>query len=378
MKLLKSIFITALTILSINSSFGVDLNYNWKRGGSYHFSAVVNDDVSMNMMGMNVNEKFKTSTDFVLRVLSVDASGNANGILYLTKFNIIDSRGRSLASMSDIPESAVKSAVKVDRKGKFTFVKRIYLITSGSTNVLAYGKTDGNSVAVGGQAGNMKVDAYAEFDPATGKLKTGYSVQTVQNTTSITVKVNEETDMIDVIPYDFLELLAIPEGDVAINDEVNAQAGLYKMKIKVTDMSGGIASLKNTMSTDKSADMFDGNANGKKGDGSGGFGMGMDNDMNEGTSNSEMNMDMGNMMEGMDMNMNMDMDMGEGMGMEPQDQAAMDMSKGMAPNVTCDITNKFNYSKGMFEKVFGTVTTNVNSMGMKMKVVSRLEMRLMP
>ena len=56
----------------------------------------------------------------------------------------------------------------INMPGKFTFLKKVYMITSASSNVLVYGKADANSVSAGGQAGNLKVDAYAEFDPKTG------------------------------------------------------------------------------------------------------------------------------------------------------------------------------------------------------------------
>ena len=100
---------------------------------------------------------------------------------------------------------------------------------SAESNVLAYGNVDENSAQVGGQAGNMKVDAYAEFDPRTGKLKSGYSVQTLNTTKAVNVTVSEETQTIDILPYSFLELLALPEGDVMVNDQVKAQAGIYNM-----------------------------------------------------------------------------------------------------------------------------------------------------
>ncbi|MCB9187665.1 MAG: hypothetical protein H6600_07890 [Flavobacteriales bacterium] len=384
---MKKLLLSALIVLSSLSTFATDLNYQWKSGASYHFTAVVNDDVSTSMMGMEMKEQFKTTTDFVLYINNVATDGKATGMLYLVSFNVVDSKGNSLASLKDLPQKALQSEIQVDKKGNFTFLKKIYLITSASSNVLAYGNADANSVSVGGQAGNMKVDAYAEFDPKTGSLKTGYSMKEIKNTTTVEVKMTEETDMVDILPYDFLQLLALPEGDINLNDEIKVDAGIYQMIVKVNGMDNGIASLNHTMSTDKSKDMFDAGASGKSGDGSSMFNMGMDTNLeDEDTSNDDdfgMDMDMN----GMDMDMDMDMgaggnDMGMGgmdmggFGMPGSDAEAIGMSKSMSPDMTCDVTSKFNYNKGMFDKVFGTVTTDMNTMGVKMHVVSKMEMVL--
>lgn len=375
-------FILSFTLAVMTmATFATELNYQWKTGASYHFTATVNDDISTSMMGMEMKEKFKTTTDFVLYINNVQSNGTANGILYLINYKIEDSKGTVYASLKDLPQKALKSDVSVDKKGNFTFVKKLYLITSGSTNVLAYGNADENSVSVGGQAGNMKVDAYAEFDPKTGTLKAGYSVKEIKNTSAVEVKVTEETDMIDVLPYDFLSLLALPEGNINLNDEVSVNAGMYQIVVHVNSMSNGVASLHQTMTTDKSKDMFDAGASGKSGDGTQSFDMNMDTNLEDNDSSNDgdfgmgMDMDMG----GMDMNMDMsgtDM-MGGGMtGMSSDEQAAMSASKSMSPDMTGDVTSKFDYSNGMFESVSGTIITEMNAMGVKIKSVSTLQLVL--
>lgn len=396
---MKKLLLSVVVALTTISTFATDLNYHWKTGAAYHFTAVVNDDVSTSMMGMEMKEQFNTTTDFVLYISSVAANGTASGMLYLVNFKIKDSKGNIMASLNDLPQKSLQSEVTVDRKGNFTFPKKMYLITTGTTNVLAYGSADANSVSVGGQAGNMKVDAYAEFDPKTGSLKAGYKVQEIESTTTIEVKVTEETDMIDVLPYDFLQLLALPEGDVNLNDEVKVNAGMYQMIVHVNDMSGGIASLHHTMSTDKSKDMFDGGATGTSGSGETMFDMGMDTNLEDDDTSNDGDVDMNMNGMGMDMNMDMDMDsdfgndtdMGDdmdismdgidmsgmgGFGMPGSDAEAIGMSKSMAPEMGCDVTSKFDYQNGMFDVVSGTVTTNINTMGMKMNVVSHLQMVL--
>jgi hypothetical protein len=337
---------------------GVSLNYNWKPGTAHQFSAEVIDNVSTSMMGMNINETFKTTTEFVLYINSVASNGYALGTLYLTNFKITDSKNTVLASLNDIPKSAIQSEVTVDRKGVFTFNKKVYLITTETGNVLAYGNASNTSVQAGGQAGNMKVDAYAEFNPKTGTLKTGYSVKEIKATKKVDVKVTEDTEMIDLFPYDFLELLAVPEGTMAVGDNMEVKAGMYKTNVLVKSLSNGIAQLNTKMSTDKSADMFGGGAKG-----------------NSGGSTIDMQMDGQGKVEGvegmgdLDSMMNMDL--------TKEDKAAMDMAKGMSPDMSADINYNFNYTEGMFQNVSGTVNTVMNAMGMKMTVLSVLNMRKM-
>ena len=333
-----------------------NLNYNWVAGSAHQFSATVTDKVSTSMMGINMNDQFVTTSDFVLGINSVAANGTANGTLYLINFKITDSRGGVLATINDIPKKFIQSEVTVDRKGHFTFLKKVYLITSATGNVLAYGNADGNSVQMGGQAGTMKVDAYAEFNPKTGALKTGYTVNEIKNTRKVDVAVNEETDMIDVFPYDFLDLLALPDGAVGAGDQVTVKDGIYSINIAVKSMNNGVATLNNTMSTDKSGDLFGGSVKGNQG-------------------NSNIDMDMNNLgqgVEGME-----GMNLGEMMkeGMTEEDKKDMDMAKGMMPEISCNITSEFNFATGMFQQVYGTVDTAMNMMGMKITVNSVLQMR---
>lgn len=337
---------TSSTTNTATSGNAVDMNYMWKAGTFYQFSAIQTDDVSTSMMGMSMKDQFKTTTDFGLYISNVSPNGEASGMLYLLNFNVVDSKNHVLASIKDIPKSAIQSEVKVDKKGKFTFAKKIMLITTETGNVLAYGKADGNSIAVGGQAGNMQVDAYAEFDPKTGNLKAGYNVKEIKTTKKVSVTINENTDMVDVLPYDYLELLALPEGAVAQGDKATMRAGLYNIDVTTTSIANGLASLNYKMSTNKSNDMFTGNANTQSGtDGNG---------MNVSTEGFG---DMGNIE------------------MTGEDKEAMDMMKGMTPDMTCDITSSFNYATGMFDQVSGTMNTTMDAMGMKMEVKSFLQMK---
>jgi hypothetical protein len=339
---MKNLLVTALFLLSIHLLKATELIYKWKANTSYTFASIQKDDVTTSAMGMNIQEKFTTTIDFVLFIQSVDLNGLAKGKLYLVNYSVKDSKGTVLANLASLPKNAVQSDITVDKKGRFTFPKKVSLVTTPTSNYLVYAKADQNSASAGFQTSDEKVDVYAEFDPKTGKIKAGYTVQTLNTTKKATVKENEESDHLDVFPYDFLEMMVLPDGKVAQGDTYNVSAGIYNVDIVVKSMANGIATLDEKISTSKSADMFQGSASGQTEEGSfnmNGFG---------GT---------------------------EGMGMDSEDQAAMDMTKGMAPEMNGTITSNFDYTNGMFSSIGGTLNTVIDIMGMKMTVKSILEMK---
>ena len=103
--LLLSIF-SLITFLSI----ATELNYQWKAGSSYHFSAIVKDDIKTSVFGMTMNDVYTTTTDYVLRIDQVNGNGLATGVLYLINFKIVNSGGQIMASLNDLPKAAIESA----------------------------------------------------------------------------------------------------------------------------------------------------------------------------------------------------------------------------------------------------------------------------
>ncbi len=361
------------------SLFADELNYNWKAGDALNYSATVTDNINMSMMGMNMKDKYTTTVDFVLLVNSVDENGTASGKLYLMTFNVKNSKGISVASLANLPKNAVQSDVTVDKKGKFTFANKLCFITTPTTNVLAIETTqNSNAVGMNASEGAHSVNAYAEFDPKTGKLKAGYVPQKIKSTRKINIKENQESDKVFAIPYDFLQALTMPDGDVTVGDHYSVSSGMYNIDILVNSMDAGMANIKQTISTNKSNDMFQSQASGKSGDGS------MEFDMNTAAPNNNQKQSQGDGM-GMgmpDMSSMMGGNMG-GMGMPTEkqmnlsndDKKAMDMSKSMMPTMSGNILTTFDYTNGVFKTVKGNINTEINTMGVKMTVNSVVEMK---
>ncbi len=364
MKSSATLFLALVFTFSLSAT---ELNYKWKAGETYRFQANVTDDItmSMNMMGMSQSntDQFKTTTTFSLKINRVDAAGRADAVLFVEAFEVKDSKGNLLASMNDIPANAVKTDVTVDAKGHFEWVKKVTMLMTDEGSILVSGSATENGVSASGQAGGTKVEVYAEFDPKTGTLKAGYTVSEVAQTKTKTVKVTEDTPEIDILPYAFLELMALPEGRVTEGDELNAQVGQMKTAIKATSVSNGLAVLNITMATDKSASATKSSMSGKSGSDDMGMDMDMDFDMDD----------------DFDSDFSEDTDLTEGdpmsAGMDPQDRAIMQGSMQSMPDITADITSRFNYERGMFVNLGGTVNTSMDMMGMKMDTKSVLEMK---
>jgi hypothetical protein len=341
---MKKLFYLVLATFTLFQVSATELNYNWKANTAFNFNATVVDNISTSAMGMNINEKYTTTIDFTLFIQSVQPNGTANGRMYVTNFNVKNSSGVSVASLLNLPKDAVKSEIQVDIKGNFTFLKKVYLVTTPTSNVLVYANADENSASAGMQVGEEKVDAYAEFDPKTGKLKAGYSVTTVKTPKKVTVKENEESDEIDVFPYDFLSCMALPEGDLNVNDRFEVKAGMYKVDGTVKSAVSPLMVIEENISTDKNADMFQGSASGQSGDGSQQFnmeGFGGESDME----------------------------------LTSEDQEAMGMAKAAAPNMDGKLTSSFDFVNGMFSNIKGNINTSIDMMGVTMKVNSVIDMK---
>lgn len=338
---MKAILLVLATFLSA-ASFAVELNYKWKANTSYRFTAVEKDDITMSAMGMNTVEKFTTTIEFVVFIQSVDSAGLAKGRLYLTNYSVKDSRGVALATLAALPKDAVQSEITVDKKGNFTFDKKVTLVTTATGNFLVYAKADENSAASGFETESEKVDVYAEFDPKTGKLKAGYSVKTMNKTKPVTITQNEDSDELDVFPYDFLEMMIMPDGSVNQGDHYEMKSGVYNIAVQATSVVNGVATLTETISTDKSQDPFSGAASGESQEGS--FSIG----------------EFGGV---------------RGMDLDAEDQEAVDMTTAMSPDMSGTITAVFDSANGMFTGLKGNLTTVIDMMGVKMSVKSVLEMK---
>lgn len=294
------------------------------------------------MMGMNIQEKYLTTVDFVLAISSVDDEGTAEGTLYIVNFNVKDSKGVSVASLLNLPKNSVKSEVKVDKKGNFTFQRKLQLITTPTSNVLVYANLNQNGGTVGAEVDGERVEVYAEFDPKTGKMKGGYSMTTIAKPKKVEIKEDEQSDEIDIIPYDLLQFLILPAGDIKLNDKIEVRAGIYTVNNHVKTLTAAQAVIGQKISTDKNADMFQGSAKGES---------------------EEAGFDMGTF-GGTD-----------GMDLDTENQAAFATTNSMSPTMNGELVSIFDVTNGQFINSKGVLSSTIDTMGVKISCTTNFELR---
>lgn len=339
-------------------TFGAKLVYKWKAESVYRFQANVTDDIStsIDMMGIKSTENdiYKTECLFALKVNSVQPNGTAEGILYVENYKVTNKAGQVVASLAGVPKEALKSAVEVDKKGNFRFIQYIYIAVQETGNLLLSAKVSPTSAsATATSPDGQQITHYAEFDPKTGTLKAGYTVQNVGTPKTKKVAVKEDAPKLNVIPYDFIELLLLPEGDFVAGQTFNMKSPGYDMTVKAESLIANIATIGCTFKSDVAEMTGKNKPSNSNNSNTGGMDM-MNMDMNMGDMGGDMNMDMGNMTGGMSSE-----------------------EKAMIPESTTDGTIKstFDTGLGVFKTINGTINTTMDSQGISMKTKSVLVMK---
>ncbi|MBX9850727.1 MAG: hypothetical protein K2X86_03105 [Cytophagaceae bacterium] len=373
MKKVTSIFLLMLCIYVPFSTFAVDLVYKWKAGTVYRFQATESDVIAMtmNMMGMNQSQSdtYKTETTFALKINSVQPDGAADAILYVESFKVTNNAGKIIASMASLPKEALKTAILIDKKGNFTVKKEIHAIIQDTGTLLVSGKAGKNKVEASATYPNgEKHTVHAEFDPKTGTLKAGWKVENVGKPQEKIVEVKEDAQEIQVLPYSFLEMLRLPDGDIKAGQTVNVKSAGAEMTIKAESILNNVVTMNCDFKTDmKKAMESNGSTNiktttEKKTD-----------DMN----NNNMDMDMDGMNNNGDMNNDMNMDMNIDMNTGMNNNTMSKEEKAMVPDSKTDgkITVTFDALKGMFKTLNGTINSSTKASGIDMTVKSTLTMK---
>ena len=281
-----------------------------------------------------------------LKIKNVAPNGTADAVLYIEQFKITDGSGSIMASLKDIPQEALVSHVEIDAKGNFNFKNIVYMLVSEGNNILVSSEVKDGQVSGTAQAGDTKLNVYAEFDPKTGSLKAGYSLQTVKQPQAKKVEVSNDAQKIDLIPMAFLDMLKLPEETVEENSEVKMSVLEYSFTTKVDKITGNTASIHLDIKTDRSH----GNTT---------------TDLAK--SGMESNDDGTEMMSGMDLG---GTDMG---GMNTGSSAESTIPQ---MDINGIILFDFDVVKGIFSKLSGNLTSTTKIMGVEIKVVSDLKMNL--
>ena len=275
----SSLLCTFLVLTLSQSALAAELAYQWKAGSTVRFDTRSVDHIDISAMGMSVKTKLTNTSTFALQVNRVRADGTAEGSLIVERFKVVDDKGRVVGALSDLPKGALRNLVEIDRKGNFTFKEIIYMIvTEKGDNLLVSAKVGPNGASGSAQAGGEKMTLHASFDPKTGQLSAGYSIEKVKQpaTKKKKVAVKQDAQKVDILPTKFLEMLKLPEGNVAAGHRFSLDVANMKITTTTPSVSAQSATLNTSITTGKGGAAA-GNSMGKmKMDMGGGGGMGMD------------------------------------------------------------------------------------------------------
>lgn len=250
-----------LLLTTIATAQEITLKYKWKPNALYKFKSVQKDEVKMEgspgagmpgmpdmggmggMMAISGNTVYNTNSAFTLKINSVNPDGSAAGMFYIESFRVTDGSGKAMAGLAGIPRAALKAPFIVDEQGNFTFTELPVLIVGENRTVLTVVQVDGSECASGEDAGDGEsVKVYAEFTK-TGGLKAGYTVTSISKPKAKAIAIGEEDEVIDLIPTDFLDFLAVPDGPVQEGQAQEMKGGGQETIFKIASLKGNNAVL---------------------------------------------------------------------------------------------------------------------------------------
>ena len=255
--LIRTLAFLSTTLCFGSSALATQLNYNWKSGQTYRFQTTSVDKISMSGMGMNMQDTFTLNSTFAIHIDNVQANGTAEGVIAVEAFKVTNKAGQVMGSLSGLPKNALRNLVEIDRKGNFKFKEIVYMVVDEKgDNMLVSAKVGPNGGSASAQMGDEKVTVHASFDPKTGKLSGGYSVEKVKKPAANKkkVKVKKDAPKVDLLPTKFLELLKLPDGPVSPGASFNMTVGSTKIATSTPTVTAKSATLKTQIETGTGAD----------------------------------------------------------------------------------------------------------------------------
>ncbi len=321
------------------------LRYQWKPNTTYRYSCTQVDEVNMGgsmgagipgmpagmggMMAMGEDMKFTTTSTFALQVQRTTPNGGAAGMFYLESFRATDASGRAIATLASIPKGTLRAPFTVDELGNFEITQIPVLIVDAETGNVSLTVTtvkDGEMASAEAVVDGERVRLHAEFTKS-GTLRAGYTVSTVGTPKAKTMEVQEDDEVLDLVPTDFLEMFVLPEQPVQPGKPTRMAVGGMQQTLQLTRMVGSLASLRTTVGAAVSSQQMQGIAD--------------------------------------------EADRQDGIEPDHDDEAM----PNIAQETQADITTQFDNSAGRLQGMSGTISTQMHMMGMEITHKGTLQMR---
>jgi hypothetical protein len=375
-----------LALLLSAPALAVELNYKWKKGDTHRFS--YEDDTTLEMamagmpgmpgmpgMGPGGGMKMKVQTVFSQKVLGVRPDGTADVELTVEKLDFFQG-GQKVANISQVPPAARVVKAEVDRKGKAKFYQMVTVYMKEDRMLLGVHKVQAGprGASVSAEVGDQKVEVVASVDPKTGTITAAMKTTERPPPALKAVQIKEEDPGVDVLPKQIFEMMVLPDGNIDPGSETRVAMPFGNLVVALDAVEAGTARLKTRMEGQRVGT-----------DTQPGAKVSVQQKSDEGE--MEMNMEAG--AEGMGANMGGMPSMGGMPGMGSMGG----MNMGGAPGgmgdsedapppagmkMDADVATGFDVAKGQLLTIAGTVGTDTDMGGGRMRTVSRFSLKRIP
>jgi hypothetical protein len=228
---MKLFILGLLLYLSSIPLWAVVINYNWEEGKNYQYEVETRADYISSGTNMGLKqisiESFHIASKFEIDVIMINKEGTVYAELNLLNFEVITSQGNRIAALFKIPPNAFSSPVTIDKQGNIHHDSKLQLVLSNKGHYLVRNSNDLNTQGTNQLTTLM---SYIEFSPYDGNTSDEL-IECQQESTLISATLNESDPVIDLIPYDFLRLFALPSESIEQDLDYTSLQKNYKTLI---------------------------------------------------------------------------------------------------------------------------------------------------
>lgn len=249
----RLVFGTALAMgVSTLPAAAVELNYKWKKGDVHRFQYEDVTTMAMEMSGMGDmgpgKEPVTLKSVFSEKVLKVGKDGKADVELTIEKMEV--SQGdRKMAMLDKIPPAARVVKAEIDKKGHAKFFRMVAVYVQDDTVFLGVPKAEvsKNGASLKASGMGIQVELVASVDPKTGAVTSSLKYSDPPPPVLKKVEIKEDAQHVDVVPKEILEMMVLPDGDMAEGAHQTLDTMVGKMETIVGKVQGNVAKVQMKM-----------------------------------------------------------------------------------------------------------------------------------
>ncbi|MBU1382899.1 hypothetical protein KKD49_18905 [Myxococcota bacterium] len=237
----------------------VDLRYKFKKGAVFSYTSIEESEMALSTggsmpggmgitlpggMAAAMNMKFRTETDFSLAISEVNDDQSAAFTMSISKFRMYAMPSKTLvATNEDISSEDLSVTGTITSKGAVTFNEDIHVvITEAKKRYLVRGKVSKTGASAQASDGEQEITVFAEYDPKTGAVIGGVKTKKKAKVPA-TIKVSSSDMNIEILPRQFMQYFALPEGNVTSGSKTTVKAPMMNLSVVVSEPVDSVTNL---------------------------------------------------------------------------------------------------------------------------------------